>query len=375
LRLPVKATIVRRHFGASVTSKPTLFLSHSSTDAVALLRLKEILADLSVGAVDIFLSSDGQSIPFGKNWVHEVEHALQRAKLMFVFISSAALRSAWVPFESGYAYARDIRVVPVGIGGVDLGAVRPPLALLQGFNLHSPAAMNNLVATINDVFGLRIAETLGANEFAQTFARSAVTANSSLGTHTALVHEIVFPTNCIHTPESAKVLAFFNALGIETQVAGDHIHSPGLSMPLHRGHVDIRVDPLLTALTFPIVEKLIPFLAEPEFNDTFSFEVSFLESVRATEQTHKLSARIYGTRLAMAGSGQVRLDELYLRIRQHHALPGASPLGGATFPQSRPSGSSATCTYKAAVLTKAPLAEALDLLFATDALFVDESPT
>lgn len=50
---------------------------------------------------------------------------------MFVFISPHSLRSNWLFFESGFAYSRDIKVVPVGILGVDLGTLSPPLSLLQ----------------------------------------------------------------------------------------------------------------------------------------------------------------------------------------------------------------------------------------------------
>jgi hypothetical protein len=64
---------------------------------------------------------------------------------MYVFLSPSALESKWVPFESGYAYSREIRVVPVGILGVDLATIGPPLGLLQGFNISSGPGMNNLI--------------------------------------------------------------------------------------------------------------------------------------------------------------------------------------------------------------------------------------
>lgn len=56
--------------------KPTVFLSHSSRDARSLVSLKEMLNKKTSGTLRLFLSSDGQSIPFGRNWVATVEAAL-----------------------------------------------------------------------------------------------------------------------------------------------------------------------------------------------------------------------------------------------------------------------------------------------------------
>lgn len=102
--------------------KPKLFFSHSSRDSVPLLRLKDKLVEKTGGAIEVFLSSDGQSIKFGSNWVHRIQEALEHTHLIIVFVSPNALRSNWLFLESGFAYARNIRVVPVAILGVDFGS-------------------------------------------------------------------------------------------------------------------------------------------------------------------------------------------------------------------------------------------------------------
>lgn len=60
-------------------AKPIVFLSHSSRDDKLLGRLKELLLSYTGGAIDFFLSSDGQSIPLGRNWVHEIQQASEAA--------------------------------------------------------------------------------------------------------------------------------------------------------------------------------------------------------------------------------------------------------------------------------------------------------
>ena len=78
---------------------------------------------------------------------------------MFVFLSPQSADSKWIHFEAGCAYAKDIRVVPVCLPGIDLNRITPPLSLLQGFNLHSHEALGNIVRICNDQFNATIDES------------------------------------------------------------------------------------------------------------------------------------------------------------------------------------------------------------------------
>lgn len=134
--------------------KPTIFFSHSSHDKELILPIKEQILEKTGNAVQIFMSSDGASIPFGKNWLKEIEDALERCKLMFSWVTPNSINSNWLYFESGYSYSRGINVVPVGIDGVNLEDFAAPLNFLQGFNVNSSSGLNNMIATINKEFGL-----------------------------------------------------------------------------------------------------------------------------------------------------------------------------------------------------------------------------
>jgi len=135
--------------------KPIVFFSHSSRDAEALIRLRELFIQKTGGTIDVFLSSDGQSIPFGRNWVHKVEQALDQAKLMVVFVTPNSVGSQWLYFEAGYAYSKGLRVVPVGFRGINLTSLTPPLSLLQGFNINSKDSLDNLISLVNDEFNYK----------------------------------------------------------------------------------------------------------------------------------------------------------------------------------------------------------------------------
>jgi hypothetical protein len=153
--------------------RPIVFFSHSARDARVLGALKDIFCRRTCGVFDVFLSSDGESIPFGTTWSHRIEEAMRSCSLMFVFVSEQALGAKWIYFESGWACALGTKVIPVAMPGVMLGALGPPLSNLQGFNLHSKDGLENLIATANQQLGSEFDvafsnEDFGSLGFAET---------------------------------------------------------------------------------------------------------------------------------------------------------------------------------------------------------------
>lgn len=144
--------------------KPVIFFSHSSKDKELILPIKEKITDCTGGVLEIFMSSDGQSIPFGRNWVHKIEEGLEKAKVMFVFVTEASLGSGWIYFEAGFAYSKGIEVIPVGIG-VDIGSLKSPLNLLQGFNITSGDSLNNFISIINRTFNYTFTESFSNSDY------------------------------------------------------------------------------------------------------------------------------------------------------------------------------------------------------------------
>ena len=159
--------------------KPTIFFSHSSKDKDAILSIKNKLDTATGGVLDIFMSSDGQSIPFGTNWIHKIEEGLQAAKIMFVFVTDASVASGWIYFEAGFAYSKGIQVVPVGIG-IDIGTLKAPLNLLQGFNITSEDSLNNFITIINRTFEYHFKEIFDKNDYADVMSSSVQNDNKNV---------------------------------------------------------------------------------------------------------------------------------------------------------------------------------------------------
>ncbi len=159
-------------------NKPTIFFSHSSKNRDAILSIKDKLDTATGGVLDIFMSSDGQSIPFGTNWIHKIEEGLQSAKIMFVFVTEVSVASGWIYFEAGFAYSKGIQVVPVGIG-VDIGTLKAPLNLLQGFNITSEDSLNNFIIIINRTFDYRFNEVFDKKDYSEIMGLSSLNPNNA----------------------------------------------------------------------------------------------------------------------------------------------------------------------------------------------------
>lgn len=145
-------------------NKPTIFFSHSSKDKDLIQAIKTKLDSITGGVLEIFLSSDGQSIPFGSNWVHKIEDGLNQASVMFVFVTPNSIATNWIYFEAGFAYSKNIEVIPVGIG-IDIALLKAPLSLLQGFNITSGDGLNNFITVINKKFDYRFEEKFSDDDY------------------------------------------------------------------------------------------------------------------------------------------------------------------------------------------------------------------
>lgn len=151
-------------------STKIVFFSHSSRDKIALSHLKEILRPKCKGDFSIFLSSDGESIRNGSNWVAEVENALDEAAIVFAFISPMSRDSDWLLFEAGYSYGMKKPVIPVGCAGIDIGVVGFPISMLQGFNIRDERGVENILHTLKDRGIIESFDSVTPNEYRSVFS-------------------------------------------------------------------------------------------------------------------------------------------------------------------------------------------------------------
>jgi len=262
------------------------------------------------------MSSDGQSIPFGRNWIHEVERGLDRAKLMFVFLTPNSVRSSWLYFEAGHAYSKGIRVVPVAMLGTDLATVSPPLSLIQGFNINSEGGLGNIVAIANQEFGHRHNESFSHDDLSRIVTASGLNSLSGIGSHAVDVEEIVsdFSESTLAKESIAESLQDASeklsessidcaANGLTLEMMGVVITGVCDKNNPKFSRIEIKIDPI-TALQGLEALKVVKLAVCKNHDDANYIQVSFSDGITMAEGFHRLSGRLTGTDVKIAGSAE-----------------------------------------------------------------------
>ncbi|MGB3086228.1 MAG: toll/interleukin-1 receptor domain-containing protein, partial [Phycisphaerae bacterium] len=287
--------------------KPTVFFSHSSKDKEALARLKDLFVQKTGDTIEVFLSSDGQSIPLGRNWVHSVELGLDRAKLMVVFVTPSSLKSHWMYFESGYAYRQGLRVVPVGFKGIDIARVPPPIGHLQGFNITSEAGLDNIIAVANEEFKFTHAGRFTKDEYQQVMLLGADPAGITSGGAWMHVDEIRLRLDddvMVGAPadwlEAVERILSERGERRQKEIEGNEeaIHFSGVSVirrtNISPARLDLKIDPWTFGLCVPNVEAILAGVRKGGV-DGVSLMFILREEVGTETERHRISSRLYGS--------------------------------------------------------------------------------
>lgn len=155
-------------------AKPTVFLSHCSSNRRQLLALKRFLDGRAGGLIEFFLSSDDDSIAHGTIWPAEVRAALDRMHLMLIFVSSEALKSGWTYFEAGYGLHKLNTANIYCLPGTDKAALPSPFNILQNRNLHSAHEVGLLIRQINGLLSSKLDENVTKQEFDGIFKKASL---------------------------------------------------------------------------------------------------------------------------------------------------------------------------------------------------------
>ncbi|PYV95030.1 MAG: toll/interleukin-1 receptor domain-containing protein, partial [Acidobacteria bacterium] len=89
------------------------FISHITEEAGVAAKLKAALARDFLQMLDVFVSSDGESISAGDDWLKSIDNALQQSALMLILCSPSSIRRPWINFEAGAAWMRRIPLIPL----------------------------------------------------------------------------------------------------------------------------------------------------------------------------------------------------------------------------------------------------------------------
>ena len=125
-----------------------VFISHVRTEQDLAMLLKEKIEKHFLGWVNVFVSSDQESIEAGDSWLDALRRALKTANLQVVLCSPASIGRPWVNFEAGAAWLLGIPVVPLCHSGLEPDNLPMPLATLQGGKVSDASALARVYARI-----------------------------------------------------------------------------------------------------------------------------------------------------------------------------------------------------------------------------------
>ncbi|HEV2642813.1 MAG TPA: toll/interleukin-1 receptor domain-containing protein [Candidatus Elarobacter sp.] len=135
--------------------KMTVFLSHIHEESDLATALKAFIENAFLGMVNVFVSSDSQSIRPGNQWLKVVTDALNSCSLQLILCSPTSIKRPWVNFEAGAAWIRGIQVIPLCHSGLDRDRLPNPLSALQSVNLLNPAGFQTVISEIAQALRVR----------------------------------------------------------------------------------------------------------------------------------------------------------------------------------------------------------------------------
>jgi TIR domain len=125
-------------------AKPLVFVSHISQDQAVADWLKTTLNRDFLRLLEVFVSSDTESIEVGTPWFDSVRQALADARVLIVLCSPASIGKPWINFEVGAAWIINKPIIPLCHSGLSPAELPMPLSLRQGINLSEPEGIERL---------------------------------------------------------------------------------------------------------------------------------------------------------------------------------------------------------------------------------------
>jgi len=107
--------------------KMMVFISHIAEEAEIAQSLKKLLETSFLGIIEVFVSSDANSLHLGQKWLDHVTTALKSCKVEIVIASPISVKRPWINFEAGGGWILDIPVIPLCHSGMTPSNLPKPL--------------------------------------------------------------------------------------------------------------------------------------------------------------------------------------------------------------------------------------------------------
>jgi len=126
----------------------TIFISHISEEQSLANILKKYLKDDFGDSLNVFVSSDLESITAGDEWLKSIEKALETASFELILSSRVSITRPWVNFEVGAAWLKHIPIVPVCHSGLQVSDLPVPYVAWNGIEANRERDLERLYRSI-----------------------------------------------------------------------------------------------------------------------------------------------------------------------------------------------------------------------------------
>jgi hypothetical protein len=125
-----------------------IFISHITEDKDLAISLQELLRQTFKSNINIFVSSDLDSITFGSTWFNAIIDALKKCDVAIVFCNKTSISRPWINFEAGAAFIREIPTIPMCCDDLTVSELPSPLNNLQAANALNPNHLTRVIIQI-----------------------------------------------------------------------------------------------------------------------------------------------------------------------------------------------------------------------------------
>jgi hypothetical protein len=203
----------------SAMENPLVFISHIKEERAIAAALKTLIETHFLETIEVFVSSEPESIPLGQTWLESITVALKRCEVGIIIASPQSVTRPWINFEAGAIWLREKPVIPLCHSGMTLTLLPQPLANRQAAMAMDESQLRSLIPVLARI-RKSSAPTIDFRPFIQAVADYELLGKQ----REELLEHAPFPmTNGLAAHEVATLIAL-----------ADEIDSPISAVAVHR---------------------------------------------------------------------------------------------------------------------------------------------
>lgn len=134
-------------------NKKVVFISHIHEEKEVAFAFKELIEESFINLIDVFVSSDGESISMGAKWLESISDALKNCAVEVIACSPLSIQRPWIHFEAGAGWVRSIPIIPLCHSGLTPSKLPIPLNLLNGATASERSSVELMLPVIAKALG------------------------------------------------------------------------------------------------------------------------------------------------------------------------------------------------------------------------------